>query len=101
MASFYNFESEWAALEVQGYEFKTRCDIEVVLLLYRHYRQDCLNRLRGIWDSFEETLFLARDPFGIKPLFYTQHNGRLIFAAKLRVCCADDLAVEPMDTSVR
>ena len=85
----YNFEGERAALQAQGYEFKTRSDTEVVLLLYRHYGPECLNRLRGmfavaIWDSFEETLFLARDHFGIKPLFYTQHNGRLIFGSEIK-----------------
>ncbi|MBN9414657.1 MAG: asparagine synthase (glutamine-hydrolyzing) [Candidatus Eremiobacteraeota bacterium] len=85
----YNFESERAALLAQGYEFKTRCDTEVVLLLYRHYGPECLKRLRGmfavaIWDSYEESLFLARDHFGIKPLFYTQHNGRLIFGSEIK-----------------
>lgn len=85
----YNFEEERQTLQDLGYQFKTRCDTEVVLLAYRHYGPDCLNRLRGmfavaIWDTQEERLFLARDHFGIKPLFYTQQHGRLIFASEIK-----------------
>jgi len=85
----YNFEAERQILQDLGYQFKTRCDTEVVLLAYRHYGPDCLNRLRGmfavaIWDTLEERLFLARDHFGIKPLFYTQQNGRLIFGSEIK-----------------
>ena len=85
----YNFEQERAGLQAQGYEFRTRCDTEVALLLYRRYGPDSLKRLRGmfavaIWDSFEESLFLARDQFGIKPLFYTQQQGRLIFGSEIK-----------------
>jgi asparagine synthase (glutamine-hydrolysing) len=85
----YNFESLRAQLQNAGYAFQTRSDTEVVLLAYRHYGADCLPKLRGmfafaIWDSQEESLFLARDPFGIKPLFFTRQGPRLIFGSEIK-----------------
>ena len=85
----YNFESERAHLQQLGYSFQTRSDTEVVLRSYEHYGPACLLRLRGmygvaIWDEQEERLFLARDPLGIKPLFYTRVGPRLVFGSEIK-----------------
>jgi len=85
----YNFESERAHLQQLGYTFHTRSDTEVVLRCYEHYGPDCLLRLRGmfgvaIWDEQDQQLFLARDPLGIKPLFYTRIDQRLIFGSEIK-----------------
>jgi len=85
----YNFESLRAQLELAGHTFHTRSDTEVVLRAYAHFGPDCLHRLRGmfafaIWDTQEQRLFLARDPLGIKPLFYTQVGERLVFGSEIK-----------------
>ena len=69
--------------------FRTRCDTEVLLAAYAHWGEDCLKRLRGmfafaVWDGLERTLFLARDPLGIKPLYYRHEGSRFLFASEVR-----------------
>ncbi len=77
-------------LESLGHQFRTRVDTEVVLHAYEEWGiEGCLSRLRGmyafaIWDSNKQALFLARDRMGIKPLYFTQHEGRLYFASEVR-----------------
>jgi asparagine synthase (glutamine-hydrolysing) len=73
----------------KGYAFKTNCDVEVLLPLYRRYGPSFLNEINGqfamaIYDRREESLFLARDQFGICPLFYTQIDGHLMFASEIK-----------------
>lgn len=68
---------------------RTRSDTEVVLRAYQRWGPDCVNHLRGmfaiaIWDSLEKTLFLARDRFGIKPLYWAQAGGTLYFASEMK-----------------
>jgi asparagine synthase (glutamine-hydrolysing) len=69
--------------------FATSSDTEVVLHAYREWGEACLDRLRGmfafaLWDEERQTLFLARDRFGIKPLYYTVVEGRLYFASEIK-----------------
>ncbi|MDD9878193.1 MAG: asparagine synthase (glutamine-hydrolyzing) [Magnetovibrio sp.] len=81
----YNFRALRRELEAQGERFITESDTEVLLRLYKHHGPSMVGRLRGmfalaIWDDAERRLFLARDPFGIKPL-YIADDGRTLRAA--------------------
>lgn len=76
-------------LKAKGYTFKTSCDTEVLLYLYKHYGPTCLNYLNGqfvfaIWDRRKSELFIARDRVGIRPLFYTNLNDKFIFASEIK-----------------
>jgi asparagine synthase (glutamine-hydrolysing) len=89
----YNFKELRAQLEAQGEKFQSSSDTEVVLKLYQRHGADCLNKFRGmfafaIWDELEKTCFLARDPFGIKPLYYFRDAGVLAFASELKALLA-------------
>src|ERR1700684_3193320 len=76
----YNFREIRKELEVTGVEFKSHSDTEVILAAYRVWGEDCLTRLGGmfafaLWDAPRKRLLLARDPMGIKPLYYYQSQG--------------------------
>ncbi|PZP55235.1 MAG: asparagine synthase (glutamine-hydrolyzing) [Micavibrio aeruginosavorus] len=76
----YNYIELRAELEAKGAIFKTQGDTEVVLESYKQWGYECLNRFIGmfafaIWDRAEKTLFLARDPIGKKPMFYSMLGG--------------------------
>jgi asparagine synthase (glutamine-hydrolysing) len=91
--AIYNFRTLRDELAAAGWTFRTNCDTEVLLAAYAHWGQSCLNRLRGmfafaVWDDRERTLFLARDPFGIKPLYYRHSGTRLLFASELNALLA-------------
>ncbi len=71
------------------FRFRSRTDTEVLLFLYEKLGRGFLEHLNGmfslaIWDSRRDTLLLARDPFGIKPLFYMEHNGGFWFASEIK-----------------
>ena len=86
----YNFPELRKELEALGYTFKTHCDTEVIVYAWQAWGEDCVLRLRGmfafaIWDRQKQTLFLARDRLGIKPLFYSHlKNGQFIFSSELK-----------------
>ncbi|WP_341325131.1 XrtA/PEP-CTERM system amidotransferase [Methylotuvimicrobium sp. KM2] len=86
----YNFPELRKELEGLGYTFKTHCDTEVILIGWQAWGESCVDRLRGmfafaIWDRAKETLFLARDRLGIKPLYYAElPNGQFIFGSELK-----------------
>lgn len=86
----YNFrELKEKLVKEKGAVFTTGSDTEVVLEMYHHYKEYCLKELRGmfafaIYDTNSKVLFIARDPFGIKPLFYTQINSKLAFSSELK-----------------
>jgi asparagine synthase (glutamine-hydrolysing) len=85
----YNFRELREELLAQGHTFKTRSDTEVILHLYEDLEAGCVQRLVGmfafaIWDRRTETLFVARDRFGIKPLYYTTGPETFGFASSLR-----------------
>jgi len=81
-------------LENIGYRFQTRnSDTEVLLTAYMEWGEECVNRLNGIfafaiWDEARESLFMARDRLGVKPLFYTQKGSKLIFASEIKALLA-------------
>src|SRR5262249_14286273 len=73
-----------------GHVFRTRCDTEVIVHAWEEWGERCVERFNGmfafaIWDRNRETLFLARDRLGIKPLYYTAlPDGQLMFASELK-----------------
>ena len=85
----YNFDEIKQSLIIQGFEFKTHSDTEVLLKAYIFYGKDVVHHLNGIfsfaiWNSHSEELFLARDHFGVKPLYYTFFDNSFIFASELK-----------------
>jgi asparagine synthase (glutamine-hydrolysing) len=86
----YNFRELRSNLERDGVVFHSHSDTEVLLRLYQKEGAAMVGKLRGmfafaIWDGREQRAFLARDPFGIKPLYYTTSGGGLSFASELKV----------------
>lgn len=93
---FYDHQRIRADLIARGHHFRTTTDSEIALHLYEEYGSDCLNDLRGefafvLWDEKRQTLFAARDRFGIKPLFYAWHNQQLLFASEAKALFAAGL----------
>jgi asparagine synthase (glutamine-hydrolysing) len=86
----FNFEQIKSELIQKGYTFASETDTEVILASYIHWGKDCLNKFNGmwafaIWDEVEQELFLARDRFGIKPLYYCHKHGEsFTFASETR-----------------
>ncbi|PID56442.1 asparagine synthase (glutamine-hydrolyzing) [candidate division KSB3 bacterium] len=85
----YNFQELRHKLEKSGYRFVTNSDTETILHGYKEYGIEVLRHLRGmfgfaIWDSREDTLFLARDRPGIKPLHYYQDNEKFLFGSEIK-----------------
>ncbi|AFZ27939.1 asparagine synthase, glutamine-hydrolyzing [Cylindrospermum stagnale PCC 7417] len=92
----YNFQQLRHSLESQGEQFYSNTDTEVILKLYQRQGAECVNNLRGmfafaIWDNQEQTCFIARDPLGIKPLYYWQSGSTLVFASEIRAILASKL----------
>lgn len=89
----YNGSELRSLLKERGWTFATSCDTEVILLGFMEFGPEFVKRLNGIFafavfDSREETLHLFRDPMGVKPLFYTEREGELIFASELKAILA-------------
>jgi asparagine synthase (glutamine-hydrolysing) len=89
----FNYVELRPALESRGHRFSTHTDTEVILHLYEDYGPDCLSLLNGqfaiaIWDTKKRSLFLARDRLGIRPLFYTVRDGRMIFGSEIKAILA-------------
>ena len=85
----YNTKELRKTLTENGFAFYSHSDTEVLLKSYIHYGKDVVNHLNGIfafaiWNTKTEELFIARDHFGVKPLFYTEFDGGLIFASELK-----------------
>ncbi len=89
----YNFLSIRSELAKRGHAFKTGTDTEVILRAYLEWGMECLNRFVGmfafaLWDQRNESLVLARDRLGVKPLYYYQCSGDLAFASELKALMA-------------
>jgi len=77
----------------RGHRFRTKSDSEIALHLYEEYGPECLHHLRGeyafvIWDERNQRLIAGRDRFGVKPLFYAEHNGALYLASEVKALFA-------------
>ncbi len=89
----YNYRELRRDLEQRGHRFYTSTDTEVLVHLYEEFGSECVSRLRGmfglaIWDERRQSLFIARDRLGIKPLYYTEVDGRLLFGSELKAILA-------------
>jgi asparagine synthase (glutamine-hydrolysing) len=85
----YNYRELRRDLERDGHRFSTDSDTETIVHLYEDLGPRCVERLRGmfafaIWDERRRRLLLARDRLGIKPLYYSERNGELIFSSELK-----------------
>lgn len=85
----YNFRSLRSDLQHQGHVFRTTGDTEVLLHLYERYGDEMMHRLRGmyafaIWDKVQRRMLLARDPLGIKPMYYSTVGGMLRFSSQVK-----------------
>ena len=85
----YNTKELRKTLEENGFTFHSHSDTEVLLKSYIHFGNEVVNHLNGIfafaiWNEHKKELFLARDHFGVKPLFYTIQNDTLIFASEIK-----------------
>ena len=85
----YNHQELRKELIEKGHIFANNSDTEVLIHAYEEYGEDMLNKLRGmfafvIWDSAKETIFAARDYFGIKPFYYAVVDGNLVYASEIK-----------------
>ena len=85
----YNTKELRHTLEENGFSFNGHCDTEVLLKSYIYYGNEVAKHLNGIfsfaiWNSQKQELFLARDHFGVKPLYYTQFDNSFIFASEIK-----------------
>ena len=85
----YNAEELRNDLKSHGFDFESHSDTEVLLKAYVLYKEDVVNKLNGIfafaiWNEKDKSLFLARDHFGVKPLYYTYINNSLVFASEVK-----------------
>ncbi len=98
----YNTEELRDVLIQNGFTFSGHSDTEVLLKSYIHYGNDVVNHLNGIftfaiWNDKKKELFMARDHFGIKPLFYTIRNNQIIFASELKALFEHPLVKKVLD----
>jgi asparagine synthase (glutamine-hydrolysing) len=99
----YNFKELAQELRNCGHRFHSVCDTEVIVHAWEEWGADCVRRFRGmfafaLWDNNTETLFLARDRLGIKPLFYgLLADGRLIFGSELKALLCDPVLKRDFD----
>ncbi|MDD5542174.1 MAG: asparagine synthase (glutamine-hydrolyzing) [Acidobacteriia bacterium] len=99
----YNHEEQRRDLERRGHHYTSRTDSETILHLYEEYGLDFIQRIEGdfgiaIWDPEQERLVLARDRMGVKPLYFYQQNGRLIFASEIKAILAHPSVTAEVDT---
>ena len=93
----YNYAALRRHLEAKGYVFRSHSDTEAVLYMYQEYGPESVKRLNGmfaiaLWDNRRQQLFLARDHFGIKPLYYCHDGARFAFASEIKaLLCLPDL----------
>jgi asparagine synthase (glutamine-hydrolysing) len=100
----YNFPELKRELQSRGYIFRTNSDTEVIIHGYREWGDEVLNRLNGmfglaIWDVREKRLVVARDPFGIKLIYYRIDGGSLYFGSEVRPTLATKSGKTEIDTT--
>ena len=100
----YNFPQLKADLQGKGYRFKTESDTEVLLNLYKAFGEGVLEKIKGIfafaiWDSQREILFVARDSFGVKPIYFYEGEGTFVLASELKALV--ELAPVPDELDIK
>ena len=100
----YNFQELRIELEAKGHTFRSQTDSEVVLHAYAEWGADCVRRFNGmfafaIWDRSKLELFLARDRYGIKPLYYAFRGNTLIFGSESKAILAHPKGAPKLDES--
>lgn len=98
----YNYQSLRSELEAQNYAFHSQSDTEVILALYSRDGAECVSKLRGmfafiIWDEQEQSAFAARDPLGIKPLYYWHDHQSCALASEIRPIVKSGLSKPNLD----
>ncbi|MGH8744277.1 MAG: asparagine synthetase B family protein, partial [Burkholderiales bacterium] len=98
----YNFQELRAELETLGYPFRSRTDSEVLLNAYAQWGVDCVKRFNGmfafaIWDKVKRELFLARDRYGIKPLYHARFGDVFLFGSEQKALLAHPAARREID----
>ncbi len=98
----YNYRELKQDLSARGHRFKTKSDTEVVVHAYEEWGDSCPTRLNGIfafsiWDQRRKRLFLARDHFGVKPLYYYDNGTSFLFASELKSILVDPDVPREMD----
>ncbi|MBV9182054.1 MAG: asparagine synthase (glutamine-hydrolyzing) [Acidobacteria bacterium] len=98
----YNFREIREELQRAGIRFSGHSDTEVLLRAYGRWGEACLPKLRGIfvfavWDNRRNHIFLARDPMGVKPLYYASRDGYFLFASEVRTLLTTGLVARRID----
>ncbi len=96
----YNFQE--VRKKLGDYPFRTKCDTEVILAAYIRWGEKCLEHFAGmfafaVWDTWENKLFIVRDRLGIKPLYYYEKDGLLLFASEIRAILVSGLVEKKLD----
>ncbi len=102
----YNHALLRAELEPRGHLYASRTDTETILHLYEERGLDFVHELEGdfaiaLWDESDERLVLARDPVGVKPLYFYHKNGRFIFASEIKAILAHPAVSGDVDVDAR
>lgn len=98
----YNFQELRIELESLGYHFRSRSDTEVMLNAYAAWGEQCVKRFNGmfafaLWDKRRQQLFLARDRFGVKPLYYTWQGQTFLFGSEIKAMLAHPAYITRLD----
>nr|MBU1328622.1 asparagine synthase (glutamine-hydrolyzing) [Candidatus Omnitrophota bacterium] len=98
----YNFQELKEDLQKKGHHFNTRSDTEVIIYMYQEYGEEGFKRLNGIfsfgiYDIRKHCLILTRDYFGVKPLYYIDMNGALVFGSEIKVILQHPHVKKEMD----
>lgn len=100
----YNTNELRRELQTRGYRFRGHSDTEVLLVSFIEWGADCVERLNGIfafavWDDAEQSLFMARDRLGVKPLFYTRRGSAFLFASEIKALLAHPAVAPEVDAT--
>ena len=98
----YNYQTLKRELQAKGYRFRTSSDTEVVIAMYQVYGVEAFKKLNGIfafalWDSVNARLLLVRDPFGVKPLYYSVYENGIVFGSEIKSILASRLIQKNLD----
>ncbi len=101
----YNFAEIRRELESRGHVFRSHTDTEVILHAYETWGPECLHKFNGMWavaiyDRRNRQLFLARDRFGVKPLYYYRDDRRFLFCSEIKGLLTQGIAREADDTAI-